>query len=138
MKKLMIGLVTAALLPMAAPVMAKDICLQADWGAYYKFKGVKSLKASKAVKMVPLVGATNDGGIVPVEGSATVTPDGNVRYGVFVNTVMNGGNNFSIHITSADETMAGTGGYDNDGDMSQNGTMTFTAVDCKTITDLIP
>lgn len=75
---------------------------------------------------------------MPVEGSATVTPDGNVRYGVFVYTVMNGGNNFSIHITSADETMAGTGGWDNDGDMLQDGSMTFTAVECKTITGTLP
>lgn len=133
MKKFAVAAVAAALLPLSAPVMAKDICLQADWGSYFKFKNVKSLKPNK---ITPLVGAYLEGGqTVPVSGSAIVRADGTVRYGVHVYSIMYS-NSFTLHISAADATMAGTGGWDNDGNMTQNGAATMTAVDCKTLPEM--
>lgn len=134
MKKFIVAAAAAALLPMTTPVMAKDICVQANWGAQFLFKNVKSLNPGKKGKMVPLVGTFFYGGmIVPLSGSAIVLTDGTVKYGVFAHSIMNGGNSIYIDINNADATMAGSGVYDNDGNLESNADMTMSSVECSAL-----
>ena len=133
MKKLLIGLVAAALLPMATPAMAKNMCI-AIGGTNVLFKGVKALKPRA---IVPLYGVYDVGGDNHViNGSAVVLGNGTVNYSFMVTSVGSNGssNNFMMWVYGADrKTLAGSGGYDSSGSMVQDGAYSVTAVDCKTL-----
>jgi hypothetical protein len=131
MKKLIIGMAAAALLPLSVSVQAKNLCLQDNYGGYFYFKGVKALKRGAVVPLVGVayVGAAN----APASGSAVVLADGSVNYGfsVFSNPVTS---SYQIRIVGANNLLEGTGSYVYD---VTDGTAPeiMTAVDCKTLPD---
>lgn len=134
MKKLIAGLAVAALLPLSAPVMAKDICLSSPGLGYIKLKAVKSLKPAKTTKVVPLIGVVNFGGLNgALVGSAVVLADGSVNYGWSGYTMGASTNNIDVVVSGANNLLEGSGYYDNNGNMTADGSVVFSAVDCKTL-----
>jgi hypothetical protein len=137
MKKLMIGLVAAALLPMAAPVTAKNICVNVFGSTTpLKLVGVKPLKKPGSVS--PLTGIYREGSIVgPITGSAMTNMDGTISL------------SFTWHIAKTtfdrdiiysavvpDSTfLGGDWSYDNTGDHQiDGGGVSATALNCKDFT----
>lgn len=138
MKKLMIGLVSAALLPLSAPVMAKDICISLFGGARtVKFKAVKSLKKPGSVS--PLVGTWEWGGDhVPVSGMAVTRADGLVNYGFIVYGMAVYPDSGRIDVVGAAQDLsAASSATDINGDFVEDNTAPITAFDCKLLPKLV-
>ena len=113
--------------------LAKDICLLDNFGSPYVFKKVARLRPGGAI---PLTGfrvgsSTNDS----LDGSTALNAAGTeASFGIFVHSLATNvlATNFTAEWTG-DTTFAGTGAFDNDGDFSSNGTISFSAIDCKTV-----
>jgi len=131
MKKLMIGIVAAALLPLSAPAMAKDICVDAAFGKFY----FKSVPAIKPKAILALRGIFIQSGIdVPVYGTISVRTDGAIRYSVTVPAPQSS-YQFQMDVTATDKTLAGSGTtvqFSNAGTFNAN-PVTLTSIDCKDV-----
>ncbi len=120
------------LMPSAA--LAKDVCVSLFGGnGTLVFHKVKSLK--KAGKTTPLHGVYFQfGAKASASGSATMGADGQVVFGVFVHAMVPGiANNITFSVIGAPD-FTGTGEYDSDGDFLSDGDITWTPIDCKTVT----
>jgi hypothetical protein len=129
----------AMLLGMApASALAKDICVQEfPFGLTYVFSKVKTLRPGR---VVPLTGArvfAIGSNVVPVDGTAVMRADGTVNIGVLVHnmspSLSQPTNSFLVSM-EADGAFTGTGTIDGDGDFQADGPVTWTAVDCASIT----
>ena len=126
------AVVTTMLCFGAAASSAKDICVQDDaGGVFWVFAKVKALKPGK---VVALNGIYGPGGIgAPITGTAFMTTGGAVHIGVFVHSMAPfSGLNITVNETT-DATFTGTGNYENSGDSTADGTITWTNVDCSTV-----
>src|SRR5262245_13748390 len=111
-------------------VLARDICLKDDFGFTYVFRNVAKLRPGGAI---PLTGVALVNSIArPFDGSAILNAAGTeTRVGIFVHGLVNGSNNFTAEWTG-DATLAGTGSFDSDGSFVGDGSITFSATDCRT------
>lgn len=133
MKKLMIGLVAAALLPLSAAVQAKTICLNTFGSSSFQLKlvGVASLKKPGSVSA--LKGIYREGSLVgPVTGSAMTNADGTVTVGL---TWLLLGTSAAKDITfggsGLDQNLVGTFSYSNDDDLAPESTFSTSILNCK-------
>ena len=116
-----------------APAAAKNLCLS-DGANSFVFESPKKLKPGKSIALRGIY--VLDGVLSsPFDGSAIMRSDKSVAIGLFVHNVVNGSNNFTLEwVTST--TLAGEAGYDADGDFrtTDDGTLSLSVVDCKTVT----
>lgn len=136
-KVAMLVLSVGVLIPMAsAPAYAKDVCVHDDFGVLYVFKKVKSLKKPGA--MSPLHGATRFGNAVyTVSGTAYHRADGVVRFGVFVHSASPVASMTPRTYTmtlEGDASYTASGAANYDGDNENESLITWTPVDCKSVT----
>jgi hypothetical protein len=115
---------------LAAPALAKDVCAQAGT-AQFVFKKVKALKKPGAV--VPLQGIYILGGSLPATGTAIVRADGSVAFGVLVHTTPPLGAYAFTASLEGDASFTATGTYEAT-DGSIGAAMSWTPIDCKTVT----
>ena len=123
----------ALLFSMSSSVLARDVCLQDDFGDTYIFNKVPRLRPGAAIPLtgVELLGTS----AAPLEGSAFLNTAGTQgRFGIFVHTLVTGagGNNFTVE-WNGDATFAGTGFFDASGSFTSDGPLTFNLVDCSTV-----
>ena len=115
-----------------APALAKDLCLT-DGSDHYVFTNVKLPKPGRSA---PLIGQTVGAPATPITGTMTRSGDGTkvfvgiVAHGMIVAVDQNG---FTAVWTGDPKTLAGSGRFDNTGDLRSDGDINFSAVDCKTI-----
>ena len=129
-----VGLVVSLLLvgSASAPAFAKDICLT-DGGDHYVYNNVKIPKAGHSA---PLIGQTVGDVATPISGTITRSGDGTklsigiLSHGMVVGV---GQNSFTAVWIGDPKTLAGSGRFDNTGDLRSDGDITFTAEDCKTV-----
>ena len=134
MKKLMIGLVTAALLPMAAPVMAKDICIVSG-PEQIKFVAVKSLKKPGSTATLKGIYVESGSIVAPVTGTAMTNADGTISLGFTWHTMGTGVfSDITFSAAGLDQAFAGTYSYSNDGDLTADDTLPFQTMNCKDFT----
>lgn len=130
MKKLMIGLVAAALLPVSLSVQAKTICLSIS-------SQTVLLKVGSLAKgtVAPITGVWQPGGgNLPIIGTVVVKHDGTVKYAFeaySLGTYDDAGARVGINI--ADKTLAGTGRVDWTGDSLGDADTTATVLNCKDV-----
>lgn len=121
---------------LAAPLLAnaKDLCIQDNFNSEYVFRKVKSLK--KPGQTSPLTGIylSSQGGAYAVAGTALVRADLSIRVGIMIHATSAPTGNSFLADWSADQTLAGTGTYDSDGDFQDDGAITFTAIECSSLT----
>ncbi len=112
-------------------VSAKDLCIS-DPGAAAAWIFSKVKLPKKAGEATALQGTFISGGqSYPSNGTAIRRADDSLAIGVIVCGHFD--INSSLGSWIADDTLAGTGSYDNDGDYFLNdGTLTLGAVDCDT------
>jgi hypothetical protein len=130
-----ISLIVAVLtLWMPSAAFAKDACVSLFGGtATLVFHKVKSIK--KPGKTTPLQGVYIIGDAkAAASGSATMGANGEVVFGVFVHSmdpVLS--NNITFTVVGAPD-FSGSGRLDSDGDFLPDGFVTWTPIDCKTVT----
>lgn len=133
MKKLMIGLVAAALLPMS--IQAKTVCLSTFGGAgQLKLVGVTPLKKPGSVSLIK--GVYREGSLVgPITGTAVTKADGSVVLG-YTWQVMGAAFGADIYFgaTFPDDTLVGTLSYAYMGDSSVSSSTTTSVLSCKDFT----
>ena len=133
MKKLMIGLVAAALLPMAVPAIAKDICISTVSGAdKIKFIGFKMLKKPGAT--APIKGVWQEGSAYwPFEGVAMMQSNSTITVGFTMYGMTNLGPNrgFFVEASGLGKDLVGSYLLDSSGDFVGDTTIPFAAMDCK-------
>ena len=114
------------------PASAKNVCLS-DGANTLVFESPKKLKAGKSIALRGIY--ILDGVLsCPFDGSAIMRSDKSVAVGLFVHNAINGSNNFTLEwVTTA--TLAGNAPFDSDGDFrtSDDGTLSLSVVDCKTV-----
>ena len=130
MKKFFVfSMVVAFALLISQQSFAAKICLQDNFGEYFILKGGKVDKKSFTVKIdVP--------GQCVVTGHAETSLNGAGQYVVGMLTSHDiTGNCLAVRWTwtSANEFLGGSGNYDQNGDGSNDGTITFTNVSCSSI-----
>ena len=123
------GSVLALACLLAAPALAKDVCVQAG-SAQFVFKKVKALKKPGAV--APLQGIYILAGSVPVNGTAIVRADGSVAFGVLVHTTPPLGAYAFTASLEGDATFTATGTFEAT-DGSIGAAMSWTPIDCKSV-----
>ena len=109
--------------------LARDICVANAYGDLYVFNNVKLLKG----KTTPLVGRIHFGGDSnsPVSGSVTLDSDNlTTRIGVIAYPAGIAFTPFIEYMTG-DKSFNAGGAYDNGPLGSEDGTDTWTALDCK-------
>jgi len=114
--------------------LAKNVCVTDSFGASYIFSQVKSRKPGK---ILPLTGVRIDALTLaePVDGTAVVLSDGTVNIGVWAHSMSPiSANDVLWVLKGADADFNGTGRFDNNGDYSSDGPVTWTSADCATIT----
>lgn len=133
MKKLIIGLVAAALLPMSASVMAKDICISSGSGVdTIKFIGFKTLKKPGAT--APIKGVWQENGAYwPFEGIAMMQADATITVGftMYGMTHPVSGRGFFVEASGLGKDLTGSYELDNTGNFVSDTSLTFVAMDCK-------
>lgn len=132
MKKFIVGLVTAALLPLSVSVQAKTFCFSAFGGNdHIKFVGVTALKKPGSVSLIK--GMWREGSaIAPITGSAMTLADGTVTLGFTYQAMATAmGRDFSFAATGLDQTLAGTYSFDNTGDGIPDSSTPLTPISCK-------
>lgn len=130
------ALACTAVLLSAGTAQAKDLCVQDNFGDYWKFIGIKSV--TQQGKATALTGIYSVGGFeAPVSGTAFRTPTG-VAIGVFVHSMAPFSTlNFTVTMVT-DTAFNGGGGYDNDGDYVQDSAINWTNVSCSSLPPLGP
>ena len=132
MKKLIAGLAVAALLPLSAPVMAKDICVDTVYGKFY-LKGVPAIKPKAIIGLKGIL--IQSGNDFPVYGTLSAGADGAIRYVITIAAPQDGWN-FTVDISATDKTLAGTGKgvqFTNAGAFTSSGPFDVTSLNCKTV-----
>lgn len=132
MKKLMIGLIAAALLPMSVAVQAKTVCLQlfGDPTVMFKLSIPKPLK--KPGQFSSITGIyREDSQVAPVEGSAVVNSDGTITLGFHWYSMSFREGDLNWAAKGLDLNLLGTYSYDNNNDAQIDGDTTATAMSCK-------
>jgi hypothetical protein len=119
------------------PAHAKDVCVQDGFGVLFVFKKVKALK--KPGQSTPLHGVVDLGGgaVGVVSGSAYVRSDSVVEFGIFAHTASPTAAPVPTNFTASlegDADYNASGAYDNDGDHKNENLLTWTPVDCKSVT----
>jgi hypothetical protein len=118
----------------AAPAAAKDLCVEDSFNGAIVWKKVKSMK--KVGSIVPLTGVlvsppVAPGFVAPVAGTAVTRADGMILIGF---TVLGQATSPTSQTGTAslivDQTLAGSGFRDLDGDYVQGDAITWTPVDC--------
>jgi len=95
------------------------------------------LRSRKPGKILPLTGVRIDALTLaePVDGTAVVLSDGTVNIGVWAHSMSPiSANDVLWVLKGADADFNGTGRFDNNGDYSSDGPVTWTSADCATIT----
>ena len=115
----------------------KDVCLAAPTGGggfnEFILKDVDLLGPGGAISVRGIYTATGSQRISPLDGSAAMGPDGQIRIGFFVYSTAQGGQNDFTVSGLLDGAYNGTVNFDNDGDFKPNGTLTMQRVECSTI-----
>lgn len=123
-----------ALLTVAAPIgqaWARDICVQDNFGEYWRFRRVGSLSGTG--KIVPLSGVKLIGTAnAAVDGTAVKLADGTVNIGLFVHSMTPPRSNFTVTLRS-DMNFSGGGFFDSNGDYLSDGAISFSNADCSSI-----
>jgi hypothetical protein len=126
MKRLLVLLAAAALsFVVAQPSFAEKICLKDQFGEYYQLKGGRLDKKSYTVKIdVP--------GFCVVSGHAEVSLRGDGQYALGILTSHDlAGSCLSVRFTAVgDILLNGTGNFDQNGDGTTDGSVTFTNISC--------
>ena len=129
-----LGLGFPALLALAGPAAAKDLCIQGSFSESYVFKKVPKLKLGRAV---PLVGVQLFGGEqIPVMGMAAQTTETNIEMMVWVGGMRYAGGTGtnSLYTMQLDLAFTGDGQVDGDADFVADAAVPhWTAVDCSTL-----
>lgn len=129
MKKLFVlSALLAAIVLASMPASASTFCLKDSYGEYYIMKGGKPDVRSYAVKVdVP--------GLCVVGGHAEITIDGTGKYILAITTSHDSaGNCIPVRwIATGDQYLNSTGSYDQHGDGTVDGAVTFTAVSCSSL-----
>ena len=116
----------------------KDVCIAAPTGGggfnTFVLKEVETLSPGTAAALRGFYFTTGGQKIGPLQGTAAMGSDGQIRIGLFVHyTAENAAllNDFTVS-GLIDAGYNGTVGFDNDGDFKINGTLDFQRVDCST------
>jgi hypothetical protein len=123
----------------AGAAKPKDVCLVAPTGGggfnTFILREVEALVPGGAVALHGFYFTTGVRKIGPLEGTAAMGSDEQIRIGFFVHSTAEGGPNPNDFTISGliDAGYNGTVGYDNDGDFKNNGTLEMQRVDCSTI-----
>ena len=116
----------------------KDVCLAAPTGGggfnEFILRDVDVLAAGGALSLRGIYTTTGSQRISPLDGSAVMGSDGQIRIGFFVHSTAEGGQNDFTVSGLLDTVFNGTVNFDNDGDFKPNGTLTMQRVECSTIT----
>ena len=116
----------------------RDVCLAAPTGGggfnEFILKDVDVLAPGGAISVRGIYTTTGSQRISPLDGSAAMGPDGQIRIGFFVYSTAQGGQNDFTVSGLLDGAYNGTVNFDNDGDFKPNGTLTMQRVECSTIT----
>ena len=122
----------------ATAAKPKDVCLAASTGGggfnEFVLRDVDTLTPGEAVTLRGIYKTTGGQRLSPLEGTAAMGSDGQIRIGFFVHSTAEGGQNDFTISGLLDAAFAGTVNYDNDGDFTPNGTLAMQRVDCSTIT----
>ena len=113
----------------ATNTWAKDICTT-DGSNAFVFKSVKNLRPGGVIPLLGTFRAANR--TVNFDGSAAMRPDGSIIAGIFVHSLADNTNNFTLEWTT-DATLAGTAKFDGNGDHQSDGTLELRSVDCKSL-----
>ncbi len=114
----------------AADFCVQDICVQDNFGNFWKFTGVKSLSvAGEATALEGIFSPTVFKS--PVSGSVTRLGDGTVKIGVFVHVQPI--NNFTETL-QGDLNFNASGNFENTGDVTSDGPTSWKRVSC----DIVP
>ena len=119
-------------LMLAAPALAKDVCVETDIDSQVVFKKVKALK--KAGTAVALNGLyVTQGDSAPVSGTAIVRSNGTVAFGFFVHgmTPIFAAN--AEFVLEGSDTFIAAGQIDTDGDNFPDTAVEMTPIDCDTV-----
>jgi len=123
----------------ASAAKAKDVCIAAPTGGggfnTFVLQSVDTLFPGAAVALHGFYFTTGVKKIGPLEGTAVMGSNGQIRIGFFVHSSAEGGaiaNDFTIS-GMLDADYNGFVGFDNDGDFQNNGTLEMQRVDCSTI-----
>ena len=131
MKKLMIGLVAAALLPLSASLQAKDICI-ASGPEKIKFVAVKSLKKPGSTATLKGIYVESGSLVAPITGTAMTNADGTIALGFTWHTMGTGvGRDVTFSAAGLDQALVGTYSYSSDGDLTVDDTLLFQTMNCK-------
>jgi len=126
-----------AVLGSGGPAVAKDLCVEDSFNGAIIWKKVKPMK--KPGSIVPLTGllvAPPEAPtfVAPVVGTAATRADGMILIGFFV---LGHGTSASSQTGSAslivDQTLAGSGFREIDGDFVQQDAYSWTPIDCDTV-----
>lgn len=115
----------------------KDVCLAAPTGGggfnTFVLTDVESLVPGGAVALHGFYFTTGVRKIGPLEGTAAMGSDGQIRIGFFVHSTAEGGQNDFTIAGLIDADYNGTVSFDNDGDFKPNATLDMQRVECSTI-----
>lgn len=122
----------AALL-LAAPALAKDVCVALDSaGSQVVFKKVKALK--KPGTAIALNGLyVVEGNSAPVSGTAVVRSNGTVGFGFFVHGMEPIFAANAEFVLEGSDAIIASGQIDTDGDHTANLAVEMTPIDCGTV-----
>lgn len=123
-------LISALLL--AAPVSAKDACVQDSFTNFLVFHKAKPPKKPGSAALLQGL-YVHQGVSFPLSGSAIVRADGSVVFGVTVQAVATGADFVYSMTMVGDASFSATGYYDTDGDGGIDTSQGWNAVDCKTL-----
>ncbi len=110
--------------------LAKDVCVQDQWGGTFIFKNFKTLK--KPYQSLPLNGIyVYIWATYPFHGTAYMMGDGKVDIGIYVYGNYAGAKNFSAQLRGSTFEMA-SGSYDSGDEGTIEGPITFMgSINCK-------
>ena len=121
----------------ASAAKLKDVCIAAPTGGggfnTFILKDVDALFPGGAVALHGFYFTTGVRRIGPLEGTAAMGSDGQIRIGFFVHSTAEGGQNDFTIAGLVDADYNGTVSFDNDGDFKPNSTLDMQRVDCSTI-----
>src|SRR5262249_14948901 len=117
------------------PALAKDVCVISDSGIAIVFKKVAPLSPGS---VIPLTGLYVSPGVAgdpfPCVGAAAMNSEGSqIQVGIFCHTMLVG-NSFAWAWTAHDETLAGAGYDDENGDNLPEDPQIISSVPCETVT----
>ena len=125
-----VSLVLVALLLVATPAFAGDVCVQSGTDVFV-FKNPKFPR--KPLAVAPLLGYMLRGSFAyPLEGSALGASEGIAAIGATVHLLGGLANTLSLTVI-VDQTFAGTGSIDSDGDGDVDVSADWTPISCESL-----